>query len=137
MRSQKPSRTPRDGAGYPLQVALDSRIRAQPEWSEIEIQWDEVSAQLGRLLERLTELAALLDGAPRGSGGRPAHETSGDAPLDVEHEVRGHSAELLYRAQTDLAALLQVADDVILRPLHLQEQSVAWLELLSNVQVPS
>ena len=134
MRSQKPSRTPRGGTGYPLQVALDSRIRAQPEWSEIEIQWDEVSAQLGRLLERLTELAALLDGAPRGSGGRPAHKTSADAHLDVEHEAGGHSAELLYRAQTDLAALLQVADDVILRPLHLQERSVAWLELLSNAR---
>ena len=39
---------------------------------------------------------------------------------------------MLQRAQIDLADLLQVADDVILRPLHIQERSVDWLELLGN-----
>ena len=48
--------------GYPHLLALDNRMRAQPEWSEIEIQWDEVSAQLNQVLERLTALAVLLEG---------------------------------------------------------------------------
>ena len=66
--------TPRGGSGYPQQVALDNRVRAQPGWSEIEIEWDGVSAQLGSILERLTELAALLEGAPRQGGGQGAGE---------------------------------------------------------------
>ena len=124
--------TPRGGSGYPQQVALDNRVRAQPGWSEIEIEWDGVSAQLGSILERLTELAALLEGAPRQGGGQGAGEAFAGSAVELEHEPRSRAAALLQRAQIDLADLLQVADDVILRPLHVQERSVDWLELLGN-----
>ena len=103
---------PAAGSGYPQQVALDNRIRAQPEWSEIEIQWDEISARLGDMPERLTELAALSQ------GGGKNREESEDA-----------YSSLLHSLSSQLAALLQGADDLILRPLQQQERSVAWLEL--------
>ena len=118
----------RASSGYPQRVALDNRLRAQPEWSEIEISWDDVSAQIVQLLGHLTELAAQLD-APSWDRGRPAAALVGEAPADTESEARSRALQTLNRVQTDLAGLLQVADDVILRPLHLQKQSVAWLEL--------
>ena len=136
---QKPHdrRMPRASSAYPQQVALDSRVRAQPGWSEIEILWDGVSAQLGSMLERLTGLAALLDGASKGRAEHLDGDAPAGSPFDSEHESRSRAAELLHRAQVDLADMLQVADDVILRPLHLQDRSVAWLELLDNGRSPA
>ncbi len=184
--------------GYPQRLALDNRMRAQPDWSEIEIKWDEVSMQIGQLLSRLAELADALDaahwwlreraadvapyrGAPyttadaapyRGARyttadaapyrdarytpfaqrakpeSRAEHDiegkdagpqkrkesslkakTQGEMPELAEREAGSRFLQALHRAHANLAGMLQVADDVILRPLHIQEQSVAWLEL--------
>ncbi len=120
------------GSGFPQTLALDNRMRAQPEWSEIEIQWDEVSERLNQVLERLTELAALLED-PFGRQDDGSSSNSGvAAPFEAEHETRSHFAELFHLVQSGLIDLVQVADDVILRPLHLEKSSVAWLELADD-----
>ena len=118
--------------GYPHLLALDNRMRAQPEWSEIEIQWDEVSAQLNQILERLTALAALLEGPSPGQDDGRSGSFGATPPLETQHVSWSHAAELLYLAQSGLADLKQVADDVILRPIHLEKTSVAWLELAES-----
>ena len=119
-------------ASYPQQVALDSRMRAQPAWSEIEIEWDGISRTIGRMLGRLTELAERLDA----SRWWQFEERSGNAPAAAgSGTVR--ALQTLHYGQTDLADLLQVADDVILRPLSHQEESVAWLELSGSRGSPA
>ena len=116
----------RGASGYPQQVALDSRMRAQPAWSEIEIEWDGISQKIGQVLVRLTDLAELLDASQWWQ-----YE---DEYGNITSLAGGTSRALqaLHYCQTDLADLLQIADDVILRPLSHQEESVAWLELSDN-----
>ena len=113
----------RGSSSYPQQVALDSRIRTQPAWSEIEIEWDGISRSIGRLLGLLTDLAERLDASQwwqyDDESANASSAGSGTA----------HALQALHYGQTDLADLLQVADDAILRPLNHQEESVAWLEL--------
>lgn len=101
--------------GYPQRVALDSGLRTQPEWSEIEIEWDRISQQLATLLGRLEELAAQLDAAQW---------------WQEEDGPRGLFLRTLHRTHGELAGMLQATDEVILRlqPLD-QDVSVAWLEL--------
>ena len=125
-------RSSAEGSGFPQTLVLDNRMRAQPEWSEIEIQWDEVSGRLNQVLERLTELAARLED-PLGRQDDGSSSNSGvAAPFEAEHESRSHFGELIHIAQSGLIDLVQVADDVILRPLHLEKSSVAWLELADD-----
>ena len=131
LRHSEVKAPPRAASGYPQQVALDSRMRAQPAWSEIEIEWDGISAQLGHLLGRLTELAGILDASQWWqSEHNPGAAPSATAPSATAGP--GHALQALHYAQTDLAEILQVADDIILRPLNHQEESVAWLELSGN-----
>lgn len=118
--------------GYPYLLALDNRMRAQPEWSEIEIQWDEVSGQLNQILERLTALAAFLEGPSPGREDGPSGSSGTNPPFETEHGSWSRVAELFHLAQSGLTDLKQVADDVILRPLHLEKSSVAWLELTES-----
>ena len=118
----------RGTSSYPRQVALDSRMRAQPAWSEIEIEWDGISRKIGRVLGRLTDLAELLDA----SQWWQFEDEEGNTTTLAGGTSRALQA--LHYSQTDLADLLQVADDVILRPLSHQEESVAWLELSENAR---
>ncbi len=113
----------RAASGFPQQVALDSRMRAQPAWSEIEIEWDGISRKIGQTLGRLTELADRLDASQWWQG----EDESGNSSAGSSETA--HALQALHYGQTGLADLLQVADDVILRPLNHQEESVAWLEL--------
>ena len=133
-RDERPAtrRWSESATGYPHLLALDNRMRAQPEWSEIEIQWDEVSGQLNQILERLTALAALLEGPSPGQDDGSFSSSGADPPCETQHAPRSHAAELFYHAQSGLTDLKQVADDVILRPLHLEKSSVAWLELTES-----
>ena len=116
----------RGASGYPQQVALDSRMRAQPAWSEIEIEWDGISQKIGQALGRLSDLADQLDA----SQWWQYEDEYGNTTALAGGTSRALQA--LHYSQTDLADLLQVADDVILRPLSHQEESVAWLELSEN-----
>ena len=48
-------------AGYAQRLQLDGRMRSQPEWSEIEIEWDGAADLLGSMVQELRALADLLD----------------------------------------------------------------------------
>ena len=113
----------RGSSGFPLQVALDSRMRAQPAWSEIEIEWDGISRSTGSLLSLLTDLAEQLDAS------QWWQYDDESANASSANNGTAHALRTLHYGQNDLADLLQVADDAILRPLNHQEESVAWLEL--------
>ena len=113
----------RGSSSYPQQVALDSRMRAQPAWSEIEIEWDGISRSIARLLGLLTVLGERLDA----SQWWQYDDDSANASSAGSGTAR--ALQTLHYGQTDLADLLKVADDAILRPLNHQEESVAWLEL--------
>lgn len=118
----------RASSAFPQQLALDSRMRTQPAWSEIEIQWDGLSAELSILLAQATELADLLDASQWWQTQyQPGNPLPGSGRMTF-------ALQAIHEAQTDLASILQIADDVILRPLNYQEESVASLELSSNSQ---
>ncbi len=118
----------RASSAFPQQLALDSRMRTQPAWSEIEIQWDGLSAELSILLAQATELADLLDASQWWQTQyKPGNPLPGGSGMTF-------ALQAIHEAQTDLASILQIADDVILRPLNYQEESVASLELSSNSQ---
>ena len=123
LRHSEAKPTARGASSYPQQVALDSRMRAQPAWSEIEIEYDEISRSIGQVLGRLTKLADQLDASQWWQ-----YEDEFDNTPSAGGST-AHALQTLHYGQSDLADLLQVADDVILRPLNHQEESVAWLEL--------
>ncbi|MEZ4718575.1 MAG: helicase C-terminal domain-containing protein [Caldilineaceae bacterium] len=50
----------RTDAGYAQRLALDGRMRSQPMWSQLEIEWEQSDAALGATVRRLTELTAHL-----------------------------------------------------------------------------
>ncbi|MCB0075166.1 MAG: hypothetical protein KDE20_27090, partial [Caldilineaceae bacterium] len=50
----------RTDAGYAQRLALDGRMRSQPMWSQLEIEWEQSDAALGSTVRRLTELTAHL-----------------------------------------------------------------------------
>ena len=112
---------PRSPSSFPQQVALDSRMRAQPAWSEIEIEWDGISRNIGRMLGRLTDLSDQLDASQWWQWEDESGNSAGGGT--------GHALQALHYGQIDLADLLQVADDIVLRPLNHQEEWVAWLEV--------
>ena len=126
LRHSETKATARGASSYPQQVALDSRMRAQPAWSEIEIEYDEISQGIGRVLSCLTELADQLDASQWWQYENEIGNTA------AAGSSTPHALQALHYGQSDLADLLQVADDVILRPLNHQEESVAWLELPAN-----
>jgi ATP-dependent DNA helicase DinG len=55
--------TIRPEAGYAQRVALDSRLRSQPQWSQLEVEWDGASEALRTLVGELTQVVQLLDQA--------------------------------------------------------------------------
>lgn len=118
----------RSSSAFPQQVALDSRMRTQPAWSEIEIEWDGLSAELSSLLAQVSELADLLDAS---HWWQSPYQTGSPLPGGSSMTF---ALQALHYAQTDLADILHIADDVILRPLNHQEESVASLELPSTSQ---
>ena len=50
----------RGGSRYAQRLALDSRMRSQPQWSEIEIDWDQTVAPLNATNQQLHDLTARL-----------------------------------------------------------------------------
>ncbi len=51
----------RKEAGYPQRLALDSRVRTQPLWSELEVEWDNASTPLRAAMTDCTALVRLLE----------------------------------------------------------------------------
>lgn len=50
-------------SNYAQRVALDSRLRSQPQWSQLEVEWEEASTTLRFLVEQLGEVVEQLEQA--------------------------------------------------------------------------
>lgn len=77
---------------YAQRLRLDGRVRTQPAWSQVEIEWDHVSGHLHSLARQLSELTAYLEqaGWGRGRGGPEPYATY----LDDLHGIATAVAEL-------------------------------------------
>ncbi len=53
----------RRGTTYAQRMALDSRLRAQSQWSQLEVEWEEASSDLRLLVEQVGELVDQLEQA--------------------------------------------------------------------------
>lgn len=53
----------RSNSGYSQRLALDSTIRSQPQWSELEVEWDEASDLLHTTVKACNTLLQSLDEA--------------------------------------------------------------------------
>jgi DNA polymerase-3 subunit epsilon/ATP-dependent DNA helicase DinG len=99
-------------SGYAQRLALDGRIRTQPQWSEIEIEWDAAAEQLRLLLDHCQQLCAVLEAA---------------------HWAGAEPTALLYRefaaALQQLSELTDQLDRMILAPQGVGRGLVAWLEV--------
>lgn len=105
----------RPNAEYAQRLRLDSGMRAQPRWSQLEMEWDAVSKGLHSLLE---QSRALIDGLDR------ARWWAEDATALHLNELRSH---------TDyLAELTGAADRVIFRPVSADGETVTWLSIPSG-----
>ncbi len=105
----------RPNAEYAQRLRLDSGMRAQPRWSQLEMEWDPISRGLGSILE---QSRALIDGLER-------------ARWWAEETTSTHLNEL--RSHTDyLAELSAAADRVIFRPVGAGDETVTWLSIPSS-----
>ncbi len=103
----------RSDSGYAQRLPLDSRLRSQPMWSQIEIEWDQTTDHLRATLRGLDGLLQHLHAG--GWASREPDSTRYDA-------LRGVAG--------DLADLLANMDRIILQtdPLAARE-TVAWVEI--------
>ena len=101
----------RQEIGYVQRLALDGAVRSQPNWSQVEIDWEQVSGVLENLLAALADLVQALE-----AGRWP------EADPDAE----------LYAAAQALTALLsetaQQLNTILLAPAGQRRDHVAWLE---------
>lgn len=105
----------RPNAEYAQRLRLDNGMRAQPRWSQLEMEWDAVSKGLHSLL---AQSQALIDGLDR-------------ARWWAEDATALHLNEL--RSNTDyLAELTAAADRVIFRPVGADGETVTWLSIPSG-----
>ena len=105
----------RPSADYAQRLRLDSGMRAQPRWSQLEMEWDAISRGLRALLEQSRALADSLD---------QARWWAEDATALSLNDLR---------ANTDyLAELTKAADRVIFRPVGADEETVTWLSIPSG-----
>ncbi len=107
--------------GYAQRLQLDRRMRSQPEWSEIEIEWDATADLLARLCQELHSLADLLE---------LLHWNRSDPEARYLSEISGLAGELD-------SALAQL-NAIILQGGTLQnggpadQNIVAWIEYAEN-----
>ena len=102
----------RPHADYAQRLRLDSGMRAQPRWSQIEVEWEEISQALHTLLE---EGRALADGLDE------ARWWAEDATAVYLNELR--------TVLDSLADRTAAADRVIFRPIGAGEETVTWLSV--------
>jgi DNA polymerase-3 subunit epsilon/ATP-dependent DNA helicase DinG len=50
----------KDNRGYETRLRLTGAMRAQPDWSKVELSWDNLSVQLGEIEEKLSKLLAAM-----------------------------------------------------------------------------
>jgi ATP-dependent DNA helicase DinG len=102
---------PRQQTGYAQRLALDSRLRSQPLWSEVEVAWDPVSTALRAFVSQVEALAGLLD---------EAQWWESEPTASLYQEVRTLAGEL--------GALALQLDTILFEP-HGSDGLVKWAEL--------
>lgn len=102
----------RGQAEYAQRLRLDSGLRAQPRWSQIEMEWDRISRGVRVLLERGRGLIESLDAA---------RWWADDATAVYLNDLRANCDYL--------AALTDAADRVIFQPVGGDSERVTWLSL--------
>lgn len=102
----------RANSGYAQRLALDSSIRSQPQWSEIEVEWDEASDLLHSAGKSCIALIQTLD------------------------EARWHTQPITSALLSDLkdvgnqlSELAQQLDLIVFSPESSLRSRVSWLEL--------
>ena len=105
----------RSEGGYAQRLALNGAVRSQPDWSQLEVEWDEARGRLQRLLESSEGLVRVLDSA----------QWWASEPLAALFaEFRDE-----HMALTELARQL---DDILLAPAGNRRDRVAWMEVADN-----
>mgnify|MGYP005843208989 CR=1 FL=1 len=103
----------RQSSSYPQRLGLNSRIRTQPAWSELEIRWDNTGRQLRNLVHKLAALTTHLEQL-----GWPAR----DPFATIAQEFSGLT--------TQLTDLLNWLDKIIFLPVIAAENEiVTWLDI--------
>lgn len=105
----------RQETGYTQRIALDSRLRAQPLWSQLEVEWEKASEAWRSVVNRLTALLQSLAGVPW-------HSVEPGATLRTEVQaVYDQLAELL--AQADVILFEPKGPDGLVKWLEISEKS--------------
>lgn len=102
---------PRVQTGYAQRLALDSRLRSQPLWSELEVTWDPISTSLRAFAGQVEGLARLLD---------QAQWWQSEPTASLYQEVRSLADEV--------GTLALQLDTILLEP-HGPDGLVKWVEL--------
>lgn len=105
----------RPQAGYTQRFSLDSGVRTQPRWSQIEVEWDQASTRLRQVLNQLQGLVEELEAA---------RWWQKDPHALHLNDLKG-LADLF-------AELLEQLDEVIFQPMGLHNDVVTWLELSAD-----
>lgn len=108
-------RSGRSDSGYAHRFALDGSVRSQPQWSQLEVEWDSAGAVLRDLVATLTDLVEMLDRMRWG-------ETEPLAALFLD----------LRSVTLALTELAQTVDEIVLAPAGQHALRVAWMEASEN-----
>lgn len=105
----------RSDGGYVQRLALDSKVRSQPLWSEVEIEWDRAGQALHALVEALAGVTALME---------RARWDEDERTLSLVAECRGITSYL--------AELAKRLDEIVPAPHGNRRDVVAWMEVGDN-----
>src|SRR5690606_33018616 len=105
----------RSDGGYVQRLALDGKVRSQPLWSEVEIEWDHGGRALRALVEDLSGAIAAMERARW-------DEDERNVSLVAECRV----------VAGDLAELARRLDEIVLAPRGSRRDAVAWMEVADN-----
>lgn len=108
-------RSGRSDAGYAHRFALDGSVRSQPQWSQLEVEWDSAGAVLRDLVATLTDLVDRLDRMRW-----PETEPLAALFQDVR------------TVTVALGELAQTVDEIVLAPAGHHALRVAWMEATDN-----
>ncbi len=98
---------------YAQKLAIDGRLRSQPMWSEIEIEWEQTAHYVRTLQDRLQQLVTRLDAAKW-----------------AEREPEATLLDALRSTTSDLAELLDHMDKIVFQGTPGSDREiVAWLEV--------
>lgn len=103
--------------GYAQRISLDSRVRTQPQWGQLEIEWDQAGQALALVAEQLAALVQSLDAGSWWQG-EPAATLFGEVQA----------------SQEQIKQVLDQTNQIVFQPKG-SSGLVTWLELNENTDV--